>query len=96
MDSEALGLKKQVANQLFKLLNPHMSSQLGANLGYGVNVVGSDLLPQTNEALKLWFEVGDSKKLIATIMASTALGVITEDEADEIIGDIKQIDKKAK
>lgn len=96
MTPRAIDSKKEVANRLLKLLSPHMSSQLGANLGYGVNTYSNDLLPQANEAIQLWLTDNNSSKLIATIMAANALGVIAEDQADDLIINIKKISKQDK
>ena len=85
--------KKDVASKVLSLLTPHMSAQLGANLGYGVNTFGADLVPQASEAIQLWVVKNDASKLIATLMTAAAMGVITEEQTDEIVGEIKKIDK---
>ena len=87
--------KRLVGNDILSALTPHMTSQLGGNLGYGVNTFGADLMPQATEAIKTWIEQDSSDKLIATLMTATAMGVITEQETDDLVAKVKNISKKA-
>jgi hypothetical protein len=93
---DLIDAKKEVADEILSLLTPHMSAQLGGNLGYGVNTFGADLIPQATEAIKLWVIKSDPKKLIATLMTANALGVITDSQTDKILAKIKKLDKKEK
>lgn len=93
--SDLVDAKKEIANDILSELTPHMTSQLGGNLGYGVNTFGADLIPQATEAIKLWVVNSDSSKLIATIMTAAAMGVITEETTDELVSKVKKLDKKA-
>lgn len=90
---DSLDAKKQAADEVLSALTPHMSSQLGGNLGYGVHTFGADLVPQASEAIKLWVKQNDDSKLIATVMAATAMQAITEEKADELIAKIKKASK---
>ncbi len=87
--------KKLIADEVLSAFTPHTTAQLGGNLGYGVNTLGGDLLPQVTEAIKIWIEQNSSYKLVAAIMTAVATNVITEEKADELIYKIKNIDKKA-
>ena len=86
--------KKEVANEVLNALSPNVSAQLGGNLGYGVNTLAGDMIPQASESIRIWVRENESAKLIATIMTANALGAITDEEADLLIDKIKKIDKR--
>lgn len=82
--------KKQVADNIFKQLNPHFSTLLGSGMGYGIETGSQTMTVAFNSALKKWFEQNDSSELVALLRTAQVTNVISEKELDAFLDDIEQ------
>ena len=82
--------KKQVADKIFKQLNPHFSTLLGTGMGSGLETGSSNMTVTFNSALKKWFEQNDSDELVAMLRTAQVTNVISETELDAFLDAIEQ------
>lgn len=81
--------KKQIADDIFKHLNPHFSALLGSNMAYGVSSGSNSMIQQFNSALKQWFEHDDANELAGFLRTAQVTGVISEKELDKFLDEIE-------
>ena len=82
--------KKQVADDIFKQLNPHFSALLGSNMGSGIETGSAGMTKAFNGALKKWFEQNDTDELVGFLRTAQVTNVISEKELDKFLDDIEQ------
>lgn len=82
--------KKQVADDIFKQLNPHFSALLGSNIGYGVEAGSAGMTARFNSALKQWFEHNNADELVGFLRTAQVTNVISEKELNKFLDDIEQ------
>lgn len=81
--------KKQIADDIFKKLNPHFSTILGSNMGYAVSTSSNTMSQQLNLALKQWFELGKTDDLVGFLRTAQVTNVISQKELDSFLDDIE-------
>jgi hypothetical protein len=82
--------KKQVANDIFKQLNPHFSALLGSNIGYGVSTSSNSMAQDFNTALRQWFEQDNADELVGFLRTAQVTNVISETELNNFLDEIDQ------
>lgn len=83
--------KKQIADDIFKQLNPHFSALLGSNAGYGVSTGSNTMTQDFNTALKQWFEQDNADELVGFLRTAQVTNVISEAELDKFLDSIEQV-----
>ncbi len=81
--------KKEIADAIFTKLNPHFSTLLGTNQGFGFQTSGSNLTQELSVALKDWFEHDDSSKLEALLRTAQLTNVLSEQELNSFLDQIE-------
>lgn len=82
--------KKQIADDIYNKLNPHFSTLLGSNMGYGVSTSSNSMALDFNVALKQWFEYNASDQIIGFLRTAQVTGVISEQELDIFLDEIER------
>lgn len=89
MDEHGL-TKKQIADKIFKQLNPHFSALLGSNIGYGIETGSASMAKSFNNALKQWFEHNNVDELVGFLRTAQVTNVISEKELDTFLDEIEE------
>lgn len=82
--------KKQIADKIFKQLNPHFSALLGSNIGYGVETSSASMTQSFNNALIQWFEHDNVDELVGFLRTAQVTNVISEKEMNTFLDEIEE------
>lgn len=82
-------VKKQIADDIFKKLNPHFSTILGSNMANAVSTSSNTMMQQFNFALKQWFEQDNSDGLVGFLRTAQVTNVISEKELNGFLDEIE-------